>query len=243
MSVRDSRTAEPRPNFDPIWEEAIYGRGYHLNKYPFDLVVSFVFRHAPRTKPRDQVHVLEVGCGAGNNLWFVAREGFSAAGLDASPSAIAHARDRFQAEGLSADLRVGDFTALPFPENSFDLVIDRGALTCCGLTACRRALDEVHRVLAPGGAFLFNPYSDLHSSKLAGRPAPDGLTLDIQGGSLVGVGQLAFHGEESIRSLIGDQWQVVSRQLLTITEHAGPGSESGVHAEWRIILRKPDANP
>lgn len=237
-------TAQPpqsNQSFDPIWEEAIYSRGQHLNRYPFDLVVSFVYRHAPRTKPRDQVRVLEVGCGAGNNLWFVAREGFSAAGVDASSSAIEYARKRFEAEGLSADLRVGDFTALPFAENTFDLVIDRGALTCCGHRACRQAIDEVHRVLVAGGVFLFNPYSDLHSSMLAGHPGPDGLTLDIQGGTLVGVGQIAFHGEESLASLISADWEPLSRQLLTSTELSRSGS--GVHAEWRILLRKPGSAP
>jgi hypothetical protein len=62
--------------FDPVWDE-IYGQGRHFNHYPYDAVVSFVFNNRPGDRPRDQVRVLEVACGAGNNLWFAAREGFS----------------------------------------------------------------------------------------------------------------------------------------------------------------------
>src|SRR5262245_53509995 len=121
--------------FDPIWEDAIYGQGQKISRYPFDIVVTFVYRNYPRHKPRHDVRILEVGCGSGNNLWFAAREGFQVAGIDGSSSAIAYAQKRFAEEGLTGDLRVGDFTQLPFESDSFDLAIDRGSLTCCGLSA------------------------------------------------------------------------------------------------------------
>ena len=157
-----------------IWERK-NGAG-HRQLYPWDMVVSFVFRHAPRDRARADVHILEVGCGTASNLWFAAREGFSVAGIDASAAAIAAARERFNADGLSGDLRVGSFTELPFPDASFDLVIDRGAITCVGLGAGRRAVTEAKRVLRSGGFFLLsNPYAVSHSSAAAGRRDPDGL--------------------------------------------------------------------
>ena len=61
---------------ESFWEKTIYASGKQLNLYPYDSVVSFIFRSYPRQKPRHQVHVLEIGCGAGNNLWFISREGF-----------------------------------------------------------------------------------------------------------------------------------------------------------------------
>ena len=103
--------------FNPIWEKEIYGQGRQLGRYPYDAVVSFVFRYAPRDRERSAVRILEIGCGAGNNLWFAAREGFSVTGIDGSATAIDYARKRFAEEGLSGDLRVGDFTALPFEDN------------------------------------------------------------------------------------------------------------------------------
>ncbi len=202
------------PSFDPTWEESILGQGRHLNRYPFDLVVSFVHRHYPRHKRRGDVRILEIGCGAGNNLWFAAREGFQAFGLDGSPSAIAYAQRRFAEDGLEGDLRVGDFSSLPFEGKFFDLVIDRVSLTCCGLSVGKRTVAEVGRVLLPGGKFLCNPYSKRHTSHSSGRPGPDGLTLDISGGTLVGVGQICFYGREELEDLFDQGWTILRMEHL-----------------------------
>jgi len=224
--------------FDPIWED-IYRRGDHLNRYPWDLVVSFVYCYAPRGKSRSEIRVLEVGCGAGSNLWFAAREGFDVAGVDCSESAIAFARERFASEGLAGDLRVGDFTQLPFESDSFDLAIDRAAITCCGLSAGARAVADVRRVLRPGGDFLFNAYSDHHTSHMSGTPGPDGLTVDINGGTLVGAGQLCFYGRRDIDALFSEGWNVLSVQHTESVEELG--DDRSIHAEWRVIAEKVEA--
>ncbi len=222
--------------FDPIWEETIYGQGQHLNRYPFDIAVSFVYRYYPRCKDRKDVRILEVGCGAGNNLWFAAREGFQVAGIDGSAKAIEYARKRFAEEGLTGDFRLGDFTELPFATDSFDLVIDRCAITCCGLSAAQKATAEAHRVLAENGKFLCNPYSDRHSSAHHGCKGSDGLTLDITGGSLAGVGQICFYSRSQIGNLFANNWELISLQHCESVEaHA---SSPLTHAEWRLIASK-----
>ena len=229
-------TALSPPNCDPTWEEEIYSRGRHLNRYPYDSVVSFVYRHAPQDKPHSQVRLLEVGCGAGNNLAFAAREGFSVAGIDASPSAIAFARQRFDDEQLQGDLRVGDFSALPFDDASFDLAIDRAALTCVGRSAARAAVAEVHRVLRPGGCFLFNPYSAAHSSARFGRRGDDGLVHDIAGGTLQGVGHICFYSRDDVDELFSHGWSLLSIEHLRIDELLD--SAAGSHCEWRVVARR-----
>lgn len=224
------------PTFDPVWETEIYAQGQCLNKYPYDIVVSFVFRHFPRDKPRGDVRILEIGCGAGNNLLFAAAEGFQVAGLDGSRSAVDHARRRFAESGLVADLRVGDFTQLPFDDAAFDLVVDRGALVCTGLSSARRAAAEVRRVLKIGGKFLFNPYSAAHTSASGGTPIDDGLVIDIRRGSLVGCGQLCFYRREDVDAVAAAGWRVVQWEHMEATDQARTPPE--VHAEWRVILQK-----
>ncbi|MGD1875916.1 MAG: class I SAM-dependent methyltransferase [Kiloniellaceae bacterium] len=220
--------------FDPIWEEKYAGG--HAQRYPWDVIVSFVFRSAPRDRPRSEVRILEVGCGTASNLWFAAREGFSVTGIDGSASAIATAKARFAEDGLDGDLSVGDFTDLAFEDATFDCVIDRGALTCCGHKAMARAVTEVQRVLKPGGRFFFNPYADSHSSARAGRQIEDGLTTDIAAGTLVGAGQIHFVGRREIDTLLAGGWTLHQVQRLELTDMLAP--EGGIHAEWRIIAEK-----
>lgn len=220
-------------SFDPIWE-AKYAAG-HFERYPWDVVVSFVFRNFPRDKARSEVRILEVGCGTASNLWFAAREGFCVAGVDGSPSAILGAQRRLLSEGLAADLRVADFTSLPFEDNYFDLVIDRCSLTCCGFETGQRAVSEIRRVLRKGGRFLFNPYSDRHSSASSGRSGADGLTLDISAGSMVGVGQLCFYSRQQVIAALKD-FHVLDLQHMESAAVMAPNWL--VHAEWRALAEK-----
>lgn len=219
----------------PIWDK-IYSEGKALNRYPFDQVVSFLYRNYSREKPRSATKILEIGCGAGNNLWFAAREGFDTSGVDGSPSAIAFARQRFADENLKGDLRVADFIHLPFDDNSFDFVIDREALTCSGTSAAKKTIAEVHRVLATGGQFFFNPYSDHHSSHVSGKPGSDDLTIDITGGTLVHIGPIRFYGKRDILEMFRTGWEVISLRHMEFTEELKPSYDC--HAEWILIAKK-----
>jgi SAM-dependent methyltransferase len=101
--------------------------------------------------------VLEVGCGAGVDLARFARGGATVTGVDLSPSAIELARANFGQQGLSGDLRVADGEHLPFPEASFDLVFAHGVVQYTADP--RRLVDEVHRVVKPGGEAVFQVYN------------------------------------------------------------------------------------
>jgi len=65
--------------FSSFWDKR-YLSGY-AQSYPWDSVVSFIFRNAPKDRPRSEIKVLEVGFGTGPNLWFAAREGFRTSGV------------------------------------------------------------------------------------------------------------------------------------------------------------------
>ncbi len=224
-------------NFNKVWEKEIYGVGKHLNRYPFDNIVSFVFKNYPRDKQRKDIRILEVGCGVGNNLWFAAREGFTVTGIDGSQSAIDWANNRFAEEGLKGEFILGDFTTLPFGNNKFDIVFDRGSLVCVDRIACAQAIREIYRVTQPGGVFFLNLYSDRDTSFHEGIYRGDGVVSDIRGGLLTGMDRLCFYGRNDIQEVVGQEWLMKS---IAHTSWDDVSSETAViRAEWEIVLQKP----
>jgi SAM-dependent methyltransferase len=91
--------------------------------------------------------VLDLGCGLGSELAFLACRGFRGVGVDLSPVALARAVARHPAVRFVR----ADALHLPFAAGVFDLAIDRGCFHYL-LTPDRPAYAaEAARVLAPGG--------------------------------------------------------------------------------------------
>jgi ubiquinone/menaquinone biosynthesis C-methylase UbiE len=101
--------------------------------------------------------VLEVGVGLGTDFVRFVRAGAEATGVDLTKASVHAVERRLALEGLEAELTVADAEALPFGDGSFDLVYSWGVLHHTPGT--RRALDEVRRVLAPGGEARVMLYS------------------------------------------------------------------------------------
>lgn len=100
--------------------------------------------------------VLDMGCGAGTNVLWLARQGFRATGADLAPSAIAIAERRAKRARLSATFRVADALALPFRRGAFRAALDVGCFH--SLPIARRATyaKELARVVRRGGTFLLS---------------------------------------------------------------------------------------
>ena len=222
-------------SFDPIWDE-IYGSGMHP-RAPYDFVASFVFRNAQKNMPRGEIKILEIGCGTGSNLWFLALEGFDVYGVDGSESAVDSAKKRLKEYNKPADLRVADFIKLPYDNSQFDLVIDRGALTCTGTSTMKKAIEEVHRVLKPEGKFLYNPISDTDTSYRAGDYSEDDLMKNISEGDFKGVGQIRFISRSEIDQFLPKKlWRKEKIERVEIVDMLNPYGKT--ISNWRVEARK-----
>ena len=97
--------------------------------------------------------VLDVASGEGYGSFLLAGVARSVVGVDLSAPAVEHARQRYPAENL--EFLVGRAEALPDqPPASFDVVVSFETIEHLGEAAQGRFLDEVRRVLAPGGLFV-----------------------------------------------------------------------------------------
>jgi demethylmenaquinone methyltransferase/2-methoxy-6-polyprenyl-1,4-benzoquinol methylase len=95
--------------------------------------------------------VLDVATGTGDIAFGFAARGARVVGLDITTRMIELAKAKAPA-GSQATFLVGDMLALPFPSGSFDVVTTGYGLR--NVPDLDRALDEILRVLKPGGQAL-----------------------------------------------------------------------------------------
>ena len=100
------------------------------------------------------VRILEVGCGRGIGLAglgeFLSPKRL--VGLDIERDLLKCARRGLDAKNIQAELFWADVRRMPFPDASFDIVVDFG--TCFHIAHPHRALGEIARVLETGGLFV-----------------------------------------------------------------------------------------
>ncbi|WP_353227649.1 class I SAM-dependent methyltransferase [Novosphingobium sp.] len=110
------------------------------------------FEDEVRACARDGV-VLDYGCANGWSSFRICDVARHVHGVDISDEAIATARARAAANGITnVDFQVGDAHALPFADGTFDVVFGSGIIHHLDT---ERAFREIERVLKPGGRAVF----------------------------------------------------------------------------------------
>lgn len=144
-------------------EAAAYDGGFGRN--PVGLLFRHVFQERARALFAPGAHVLDLGCGTGEDALALAAAGIRVTGIDPAPEMVARARAKLEAAGLPegschfAGLAAEDVAELG---DGFDgAYSDFGALNCADLATVGRGLE---RALRPGAPVLL--------SLLGPRPLP-----------------------------------------------------------------------
>ena len=144
-----------------------YGNSWWQKDGPFYVLNSM---NQPRFEFFDRyisewkdLKVLDVGCGGGFTCEFMAKRGAQVSGVDISEVSVATAQSHAKESGLEIDYRISKGEKLPHEDNTFDVV------TCVDVLEHVEDVDqvvrEIHRVLKPGGTFLFDTINKTFKSK------------------------------------------------------------------------------
>ncbi len=186
--------------------------------------------------------VLEVGVGLGADHQRFAEAGAELYGIDLTERAVDHTRRRLALFGLPACVMVGDAEALPFPDESFDMVYSWGVLHHTPNTPA--AVREVFRVLRPGGVarvMLYHKWSFVgfmlwtRYALLAGKPSRS--LRNVYAQHLESPGTQAFSRSE-VRRLFADFREVRVRTELSEGDLLLAGAGQRHRGPWLALARR-----
>src|SRR5262249_50627843 len=118
------------------------------------------------TRVRRGSHVLEVAPGPGYLAIEMVRRGYRVAALDISSAFVRIARENAARAGVAVDIKEGNASRMPFPDEAFDFIVCVAAFK--NFSDPIGALNEMHRVLKPGGeASIFDLRKDISDEDIA----------------------------------------------------------------------------
>ena len=185
--------------FDKKWEEVHNSRAW--GAYPSEEVIRFIARNY-YSKERENVKVVDLGCGQGANTWYIAKEKFDTYAFDGSASAIKAAKSLLEKHSVNAELIVSDASNTPYEDNFFDAAID-GALIYANTTdGIKSILKEVYRILKPNGKiFSTGLFTKNTSGYATGEKIEENTYRNVTEGTLQNIGTIHFFEKKEIEEI------------------------------------------
>jgi len=146
-----------KQNWEESFQEQIQAQAF--NTAPVEALVrnsAYYLREQWPNSDYANLHFLEMGCGAGPNLIWLAQKGIKVSGVDISPTALELCRENFQRAGLShllMNLIECSVEAIPFKDRFFDGIFESCVFQHLDKQTRERTFREVVRTLKPGGLF------------------------------------------------------------------------------------------
>jgi SAM-dependent methyltransferase len=247
-----------KPAADPkqLWEESFteqIAQGAY-NTAPVEALVrnvAYYLRARHTAAAHRQLKFLEMGCGAGPNLVWLAEKGINVSGVDIASNALALARKALLAAGHSE--RIGELVECsviktPFAAESFDGIIESCVFQHLDRPSRLQAFAEVRRLLKKGGLFVGNMLGDGHvtfQTRRAEQLPDDPGSLYLADGTskfhLTNIGLAHFFSREEFTDLLSG-FQVVDPLLSTYylprEEAERRGYQEYLQSMWTVYAIK-----
>ncbi|WP_454085409.1 class I SAM-dependent methyltransferase [Georgenia sp. Marseille-Q6866] len=188
-----------------------------------------LYDHVTRDADLRGADVLEVGCGRGGGSSFLARYRAprTTTGVDLSRAAVALCRRHRHAPGLT--FVQGDALDLPFPDESFDVVVNVESSHC--YPSVEAFLAEAYRVLRPGGSLLFADFRGREEMVELQATLRDGPLEVVELHDITANACAALELDDDRRRALLDAW--IPRPVHRPFERFAAVKGSSTHARFR----------
>lgn len=188
--------------------DSLHGTERYCPRYPDDILVRWAFRNFP-LGASGRGRVLDLGCGAGRNSLFLAKEGFETYAVDISEAGVNETQRRSVAEGLKLITQRAAVDEIDFPDAFFDGIVCYGVYCYAELDEIRESLQRVALTLRPGGKMYCMTRSDEDWRRKRGeevgpsRYRLSNLETDTHAGAEEAM-EMTFLDESSVKALFSD---------------------------------------
>jgi ubiquinone/menaquinone biosynthesis C-methylase UbiE len=146
--------------------------------------------HRRSLLPAASGRVLEVGIGSGLNLPFYSGEVSAVVGVDPSARLLRMAQRAAKDLPFPVEFITEGAERLPFEAGQFDSVVT--TWTLCSIAGAGAALEEMRRVLKPGGALIFIEHGRAPEPAVAASRCAGGCRLDRPIGKMISAAGFAI---------------------------------------------------
>jgi SAM-dependent methyltransferase len=217
-------------SFSNEWDER-YQENTHMSIWPWSDLVSLVMKYKPQ---KERFKVLELGCGYGANIPLFSSLGVDYYAVDGSETIVRKLHQKYPQ--YNDNIFVGDFTQ-SIPDQKFDLIIDRAALTHNSEQAIKESLNACHKQLIDGGKFIgVDWFSDQCSDYAKGEMTEDIWTKsNFNESHFSDVGKTHFSNEEHLLGLF-EKFKILS-MTHKISSEKIPNNDWTL-ATWNFVAEK-----
>lgn len=188
-----------RTSFDQEWEKIHSTQEW--GQYPPEYVIRFMAKNYYKCE-RSNIRVLDFGCGAGANTWYLAREGFDTYAFDGSKSAVEKTEQKLARENLQAHTLISDALNLEYSRDFFDAIVDNVTIYANRIKDIEDMYKECYKFLKPGGRILSVCLGEETDGYSSGIAIEKGTYKDIVDGKIAHRGIAHIFSVEEIKALL-----------------------------------------